>query len=168
MPSWPDIPIPTSAAWIMLTSFAPSPGVGRQEGTLTVQERVPPSEEGNNLSWLFQIFCITGHLDQENWHMASSTTSRLWSWSPSFPGDLAPLGQNPALGPAGWWHSNPNTIYITIILCFCMAKSICSGTCFAAPYFTEFSESMTNLIADDNVTSQFQEFFCSFQLTGIC
>lgn len=50
MPSWPDIPIPTSAAWIMLTSFAPSPRVGRHEGTITVQERVPPSEEGNSLS----------------------------------------------------------------------------------------------------------------------
>lgn len=50
MPSWPDIPIPTSAAWIILTSFAPSPRVGRQEGTITMQERLPPSEEGNNLS----------------------------------------------------------------------------------------------------------------------
>lgn len=40
MPSWPDIPIPTSAAWIILTSFAPSPSMGRQEGTIKVQERV--------------------------------------------------------------------------------------------------------------------------------
>lgn len=51
MPSWPDIPIPTLAAWIILTSFAPSPGVGRQERKITMQERVPPSEEGNHISY---------------------------------------------------------------------------------------------------------------------
>lgn len=40
MPSWPDIPIPTSAAWIILTSFAPSPRKGRQKWTVKAQERV--------------------------------------------------------------------------------------------------------------------------------
>lgn len=51
MPSWPDIPIPTSAAWIILTSFAPSPRVGRQDRTITMQEELPPSKEGHNLGY---------------------------------------------------------------------------------------------------------------------
>lgn len=149
MPSWPDIPIPTSAAWIILTSFAPSPRVGRQDGIITVQATVPPSEEGNNLSYddYFKYSVLPCVLirrtdarhqgsgrglspSQETWLNHSKIQD--WDW----------LGGNTA---------NPNTIYISIILCFCLAKFICSGTCFATPYFIEFSESATKLIADDNV-----------------
>lgn len=106
--------------------------------------------------------------------MASSTTSRLWSWpwSPSFLGGSTrakfSIGTIWVVTQQPQHPSHHHHLVFLLGQIHMLRNMFCNtllGTCFATLYFTEFSESMRNLIADDNVTSQFQELFCSFQLT---
>lgn len=149
MPSWPDIPIPTSAAWIILTSFAPSPRVGRQDGTITMQEKLPPSKEGHNLGYAdyfsyYGLPCIlirrtdTRH---QAGHQGSGLGRRFGSTraKPSIR-----TGWVVTQPPQHHWHEQN---FVVLLGQIHMLRSN-----FATPYCLWIWE---KFYSDDNVTSQF-------------
>lgn len=73
------------------------------------------------------------------------------------------------LEPAGWWHGHPDTIYIcTVLYIYAWWTPYAQQHALQHCISLNSLNYMTNFIAIDNVTSQFQELFCSFQLSAIC